>query len=42
MDWYQIDVKETFRKLTTTEHGLSNGEIERRLKEHGPNRLETE
>ena len=42
MDWYQTDVKETFRKLATPEHGLSDREIERRLKEYGPNRLDTE
>ncbi|GBD97598.1 MAG TPA: HAD family hydrolase [Nitrospirae bacterium] len=42
MDWYQVDLKETFRKLTTPEQGLSDGEIERRLKEYGPNRLDTE
>jgi Ca2+-transporting ATPase len=42
MVWYRIDVKEILHKLNTLEHGLSGREIDKRLKEYGPNRLVTE
>ncbi len=42
MDWYQQDIKGVFRKLNTSEQGLLNEEIEKRLEEFGPNRLAAE
>jgi magnesium-transporting ATPase (P-type) len=42
MDWYQLDAKEVFRKLTTSEHGLTGVEASKRLSEYGPNQLAEE
>jgi Ca2+-transporting ATPase len=39
MEWFQTDVKQTFRKLNTSEHGLSEADVNKRLEEYGPNRL---
>ena len=39
MSWYQTDVKATLRKLNTSEYGLPNDDVSRRIEEYGPNRL---
>jgi len=39
MNWYQLDVKETLRKLDTSENGLVDAEIRNRQKQYGPNKL---
>ena len=42
MNWYQLDAKEAFRKLGTSEQGLSGSEIASRLEQYGPNTFVTE
>jgi magnesium-transporting ATPase (P-type) len=42
MDWYRLDVAEVFDRLETSERGLSDSEVARRLEIHGPNRLPEE
>jgi len=37
--WYQLEEKEIFRSLDTSERGLSSSEVERRLNTYGPNQL---
>jgi Ca2+-transporting ATPase len=39
MDWYQIDSNDIFRKLNTSEAGLTAKEVTERLKQYGPNKL---
>jgi len=39
MSWYQLSVKETFKKLKTSESGLSDPEVKKRLLQFGPNRF---
>jgi len=39
---YQLDSKDVLKDLGTSEQGLSSPEVEKRLAEHGPNRLEEE
>jgi magnesium-transporting ATPase (P-type) len=39
MFWYRIDIPEVFKRLETSESGLSEAEVARRLKVYGPNRL---
>ncbi len=39
MNWYQTDVKETFRALESSEHGLSSDAVRMGLEKFGPNRL---
>lgn len=39
MKWYQFEEKEVFKRLETSEGGLSNAEAERRLKTYGLNKL---
>lgn len=39
MKWYQFEEKELFKRLETSEGGLSNAEAERRLKTYGLNKL---
>ena len=41
-NWYQLEVKEVFEKLHTSEHGLSWQEVEKRLRHYGPNKLAEE
>jgi magnesium-transporting ATPase (P-type) len=43
MRWYQLDEKEVFRDLETSEEGLPGSEADKRLEKYGPNKLpETE
>ncbi len=37
MSWYQLDVKETFKELRTSEEGLTDAEVKERLAQYGPN-----
>jgi Ca2+-transporting ATPase len=37
MGWYQLDVKETFQELRTSEEGLTDAEVKERLAQYGPN-----
>jgi magnesium-transporting ATPase (P-type) len=37
MSWYQLEVKEVLRKLKTSEEGLNDEEVAKRLSEYGPN-----
>ncbi|MDF2096413.1 cation-transporting P-type ATPase [Aquibaculum arenosum] len=38
--WHHRPVREIFEELATSERGLADAEAERRLEEHGPNRLQ--
>ena len=42
MTWYQIEVKEIFHRLKTSEEGLTDMEVKARLIEYGPNKLAEE
>ena len=42
MNWYQIDSKDSFRKLKTSERGLTNKDVQERLLQYGPNKLAEE
>ncbi|MEF9426583.1 MAG: HAD-IC family P-type ATPase, partial [Candidatus Mariimomonas ferrooxydans] len=42
MNWYQLDVREIFDKLNTSENGLTVEEAKERLARYGPNRLAEE
>ena len=42
MNWYQIDSKDSFRKLNTSEEGLTDKEVKERLLQYGPNKLAEE
>lgn len=42
MNWYQIDSKDSFRKLNTSEEGLTDKEVRKRLLQYGPNKLAEE
>jgi len=37
--WYQLSVTDVFAKLTTSEKGLSEGDVKHRLVQYGPNQL---
>ena len=37
MNWYQLEVREVFQKLKSSEEGLTDEEIKARLSEYGPN-----
>jgi Ca2+-transporting ATPase len=39
MDWHKLEIEEAFQKLKTSEHGLTQGEVEERLLRFGPNTL---
>ncbi|MEN8264461.1 MAG: HAD-IC family P-type ATPase [Nitrospirota bacterium] len=39
MNWYQLDSKDVFRKLNTSEKGLTDKEVQDRLIKYGPNKL---
>ncbi len=39
MNWYQLNVKQTFSELTSSEQGLTEAEAQERLSRFGPNRL---
>ncbi len=42
LTWYQRSVKDVFDELQTSEHGLSDEEVEKRLKHYGFNKLAEE
>ena len=42
MNWYQLGIKEIFEKLKTSEHGLTEEEVGKRLAEYGSNKLADE
>jgi Ca2+-transporting ATPase len=42
MNWYQLDIKDIFNKLVTSENGLSVAEVKERLAQYGPNKLAEE
>jgi Ca2+-transporting ATPase len=42
MNWYQLDLKDIFRKLQTSDEGLTDKEGKERLKQYGPNKLAEE
>lgn len=42
MNSYQLDLKEIFTSLNTSEHGLTEVEVQERLKQYGPNKLAEE
>jgi len=42
MKWYQLDEKEVFKKLGTSEVGISGPEAKKRLEKYGPNKLPEE
>jgi Ca2+-transporting ATPase len=42
MNWYQLDVKQIFQKLGTSETGLHQGDVLQRLEQFGPNKLAEE
>lgn len=42
MVWHNLSVEEVFKQLNTSERGLSNAEVEKRLQIYGPNELEAE
>jgi Ca2+-transporting ATPase len=42
MNWYQIDSKDSFRKLNTLEEGLTDKDVKERLLQYGPNKLAEE
>jgi Ca2+-transporting ATPase len=39
MNWYQLDEKEVFKKLQTSEEGLSEAQAKKHLETYGPNKL---
>ena len=39
MKWYQLDAKEVFKKLQTSEEGLSEAQAKKNLETYGPNKL---
>lgn len=39
MTWYQLDKEDLFRELQTSDKGLSEAEVRKRLEAHGPNKL---
>jgi Ca2+-transporting ATPase len=39
MKWYQLDEEKVFKKLETSENGLSGAEADKRLEQYGPNKL---
>lgn len=39
MNWYQLDTKEIFKELSTSEKGLTGEEVLARLTRYGPNKL---
>ncbi|MGC8719482.1 MAG: cation-translocating P-type ATPase [Thermodesulforhabdaceae bacterium] len=39
MNWYQLTLEEIFKKLNSSEKGLSQQEVDRRLEKYGPNSL---
>jgi P-type Ca2+ transporter type 2C len=39
-EWYNLPIEDVFRELKSGHSGLEKAEVERRLKEHGPNELE--
>src|SRR3990170_8911191 len=39
MNWYQLHVKEIMQKLRTSEEGLNDNEVSKRLQQYGLNRL---
>jgi Ca2+-transporting ATPase len=39
MNWYQLDVKEIFSRLATSENGLNSENAQQRLEEYGRNKL---
>ncbi len=39
MNWYQLDTKEVFKELNTSEKGLTGEEVQDRLAKYGPNKL---
>jgi Ca2+-transporting ATPase len=42
MNWYQLSIKEVFRKLGTSENGLTDIEARQRLEQYGRNKLAEE
>jgi Ca2+-transporting ATPase len=42
MNWYQIDSKDSFQNLNTSEDGLTDKEVKERLLQYGPNKLAEE
>lgn len=42
MNWYRTTIEEIYRKLNTTEKGLTTEEAEQRLRIYGPNKLPEE
>ena len=42
MNWYQIDSKDSFRNLSTSEIGLTDKQVRERLLQYGPNKLAEE
>jgi Ca2+-transporting ATPase len=42
MDWYKLSVKEVFSKLETSEEGLSDADVQKRLLHYGLNKLAEE
>jgi len=39
MKWYQLDAKEVFKRLQTSEEGLSEAQAKKHLETYGPNKL---
>jgi P-type Ca2+ transporter type 2C len=39
MEWYRIEAEEVFKRLQTTDQGLSQSEAKTRLEKEGPNKL---
>ncbi len=39
MNWYQLDAKEVFKRLQTSEEGLSEAQAKKHLETYGPNKL---
>jgi len=39
MNWYQLDTKDVFKELNTSEKGLTGEEVQDRLTRYGPNKL---
>lgn len=42
MHWYQINLKEIYQRLNTSERGLTSEEVKRRLEKYGANKLAEE
>jgi len=42
MNWYQVDIKKTFRELSVSDTGLTEKEAKERLAQYGPNKLAEE